>query len=119
MCGTSTNDGVLAVHQWLTLREGRSFLSSHSVRCVVKKLMFLAMMWICPLYDKIENSFKHSISRGGWGSLILYVEEESDRVDFCKIVCRHQQFLLDPNYKGFDQLTVEIVWCPGFLGTIH
>ena len=81
--------------------------------CVVRNgincLMFLAMMWICPLYDKIENSFKHSISRGGWGSLILYVEEESYRVDFCKIVCRHQQFLLDPNYKDFDQLTVEIV----------
>ena len=32
------NDRVLAVHQWLMRREGRSFLSSHSVRCVVKKL---------------------------------------------------------------------------------
>ena len=32
------NDGVLAIHQWLMRREGRSFLSSHSVRCIVKKL---------------------------------------------------------------------------------
>ena len=34
------NDGVLAVHQWLTRREGRSFLLSHSVWCVMKKLVW-------------------------------------------------------------------------------
>ena len=36
----STNDGVLAVHQWLMQREGRSFLSSNNVWCVVKKLSY-------------------------------------------------------------------------------
>ena len=38
VCDASTNVAVLIVHQWLTWREGKNFLSSHSVRCVGKKL---------------------------------------------------------------------------------
>ena len=38
MCNVSTNDAVLIVHQWLTRREGKNFLLSHSVRCVGKML---------------------------------------------------------------------------------
>ena len=33
------NDAVLVVHHWLTQRERENFLSSHSVRCVRKKLI--------------------------------------------------------------------------------
>ena len=40
------NEAVPVVHQWLMWREGKNFLSSHSVQCVAKKLTLTTHLWI-------------------------------------------------------------------------
>ena len=51
------NEAVPVVHQWLMWREGKNFLSSHSVRCVRKKLKPLKAIWkmsawtLCNLFN--------------------------------------------------------------------
>ena len=70
MCNASTNDAVLVVHQWLTRREGKNFLSSHSARCVGKKLNILSWSLLLSSH-RVGTVF---ISGIPGGSDVLFIE---------------------------------------------